>query len=38
MKKTQIIADRGFWKTNPDTAENSIQALKNAHELQVYGS
>ena len=38
MKKTQIIAHRGFWKTNPETAENSIQALKNAQELQVYGS
>ncbi|SKB65742.1 glycerophosphoryl diester phosphodiesterase [Soonwooa buanensis] len=38
MKKTQIIAHRGFWKTNPETSENSIQALKNAQELQVYGS
>lgn len=38
MKKTQIIAHRGFWKTNPETSENSVQALKNAQELQVYGS
>ncbi|WP_300672657.1 glycerophosphodiester phosphodiesterase family protein [Soonwooa sp.] len=38
MKKTQIIAHRGFWQTNPETSENSIQALKNAQELQVYGS
>lgn len=38
MKKTQIIAHRGFWKTNPETSENSIQALKNAQEVQIYGS
>ncbi len=37
-EKTQIIAHRGFWKTNPVTSENSIQALKNVQELQVYGS
>jgi glycerophosphoryl diester phosphodiesterase len=38
MKKTQVIAHRGFWKTNPETSENSIQALKNAQEIDVYGS
>lgn len=38
MKKTQIIAHRGFWKSNPKTAENSIQALKNAQSLDIYGS
>lgn len=38
MKKTQIIAHRGFWKTYPETSENSIQALKNAQELKIYGS
>ena len=36
--QTQIIAHRGFWKTNPITAENSIQSLKNAQELKIYGS
>lgn len=36
--QTQIIAHRGFWKTDPITAENSIQSLKNAQELKIYGS
>ena len=36
--QTQVIAHRGFWKTNPTTAENSIAALKNAQNLKVYGS
>ena len=36
--QTQIIAHRGFWKTNPATAENSIQALENAQNLNIYGS
>ena len=36
--QTQIIAHRGFWKTNPITAENSIQSLKNAQKLKIYGS
>lgn len=36
--QTQIIAHRGFWKTNPETTENSISALKNAQRLGVYGS
>jgi len=38
MGKTQIIAHRGFWKTSPETSENSIQALKNAQLLDIYGS
>lgn len=36
--QTKIIAHRGFWKTNPIIAENSIQALKNAQDLNLYGS
>lgn len=36
--QTQIIAHRGFWKSNPETTENSIQALKNAQNLKVYAS
>ena len=36
--QTQIIAHRGFWKTNPQTTENSLKALENAMDLQVYGS
>ncbi len=36
--QTQIIAHRGFWKTDSITAENSIQSLKNAQELKIYGS
>ncbi len=36
--QTQIIAHRGFWKTNPETTENSLKALGNAMDLQVYGS
>ena len=36
--QTQIIAHRGFWKTNPETTENSLKALENAMDLQVYGS
>lgn len=36
--QTQIIAHRGFWKTNPATAENSIQSLKNAQNLTIYGT
>lgn len=36
--QTQIIAHRGFWKTNPATAENSIQASENAQNLNIYGS
>lgn len=36
--QTQIIAHRGFWKTNPETKENSILALNNAGKLKVYGS
>lgn len=36
--QTQIIAHRGYWKTEPKTAQNSIQSLKNAQQLKVYGS
>ena len=36
--QTQIIAHRGYWKTTPETAENSIQSLKNAQKLGLYGS
>lgn len=36
--KTQLIVHRGFWKSQPGTSENSIQALKNAQKLKVYGS
>ncbi len=35
--QTQIIAHRGFWKTN-GSAQNSISALKNANSIAVYGS
>ena len=36
--QTQIIAHRGFWQTNPPTAENSLQALENAQQLNIYGT
>ena len=36
--QTQIIAHRGFFQTDPPTTENSLQALKNAQDLKVYGS
>lgn len=36
--QTQIIAHRGYWQTNPPTTENSIQSLKNAQNLKIYGS
>lgn len=35
--KTQIIAHRGYWKTE-GSAENSISSLKNANRIKVYGS
>lgn len=38
MAQTQIIAHRGFWKTKPETTENSLKALENAQKLRVYGS
>ena len=37
MAQTQIIAHRGFWKTE-GSAQNSIHALKGAQKLKVYGS
>lgn len=36
--QTQIIAHRGFFQSNPSTTENSLEALKNAQDLKVYGS
>lgn len=36
--QTKIIAHRGFWNANLATSENSIQSLKNAQQLGVYGS
>ncbi len=36
--QTRIIAHRGFFQSNPPTAENSLQALKNAQAIKVYGS
>lgn len=35
--QTQVIAHRGFWKTE-GSAQNSIMALKKAAEAQLYGS
>ena len=35
---TKIIAHRGFWKTSPETSQNSIESLKNAQKLKIYGS
>lgn len=37
QNKTQIIAHRGYWKTE-NCAENSIAALSNANKIKVYGS
>lgn len=36
--QTRIIAHRGFFQSQPPTTENSIQALKNAQKLKIYGS
>ncbi len=38
LSQTQIIAHRGFWKTQPATSENSLTALINAQQLKIYGS
>ena len=38
MAQTKIVAHRGYWKTEPKTAQNSIQSLKNAQNLGVYGA
>lgn len=35
--QTQIIAHRGFWKTE-GSAQNSLTALKKANEIKAYGS
>lgn len=36
--QTRLIAHRGYWQTQPPTAENSIEALRNAQKLGLYGS
>lgn len=36
--QTQLIAHRGYWKTTPETAQNSLESLKNAAKLPIYGS
>lgn len=36
--QTQIIAHRGFWQTDPPAIENSLQALENAQQLNIYGT
>jgi glycerophosphoryl diester phosphodiesterase len=36
--QTQIIAHRGFFQAQPPTTENSLQSLKNAQNLKIYGS
>lgn len=36
--QTKIIAHRGFWNSEPKTAQNSIQSLVNAQKLPIYGS
>lgn len=36
--KTQIIAHRGYWQTEPPTAENSLQLLENAQKLDIDGT
>ena len=36
--QTQIIAHRGYWQTNPPTTENSLKALQNAQNLEIYGA
>jgi glycerophosphoryl diester phosphodiesterase len=37
QNKTQIIAHRGYWKTE-GSAQNSIKALQLANDINVYGS
>lgn len=37
MPQTQVIAHRGYWKTN-DSAQNSISALIKADSIGCYGS
>ena len=38
MAQTQLIAHRGYWNTPNPTAKNSVEALKNAQKIKVYGS
>lgn len=35
--QTRVIAHRGYWNT-PGSAQNSLTALRLAHELSIYGS
>lgn len=37
MKRPKIIAHRGYWNTD-DCVENTIKALKQAQQLDIYGS
>lgn len=37
QSKTQVIAHRGYWKTE-GSAQNSIKALQLANDINVYGS
>ncbi len=37
QNSTRVIAHRGFW-TKTETSENSIQALRNSSQANVYGS
>lgn len=36
--QTKIIAHRGYWQTEPATTENSLKALENAQNLNIYGA
>lgn len=36
--QTQIIAHRGYFRAEKPAPQNSVQALKNAQQLMVYGS
>lgn len=37
QNKSQVIAHRGYWNTE-SSSQNSLKALKRAHEIKVYGS
>lgn len=36
--QSQIIAHRGYWKTEPATTQNSLTSLHNTQKLKAYGS
>lgn len=36
--QSQIIAHRGYWKTEPATTQNSLTSLQNTQKLKAYGS